>query len=263
MVAEYNALKDLRGHTFGIWKVLAQAPRRDNKTRWLCECMVCGAQRSKRSTTLRISEYTRCDGRHLDRIPAPSPLRKASGYAAGTERYNSYKAQARGRGFDFGLTREQFGIIVQQDCHYCGAPPSQTVKRRHFYGTFTCNGIDRKDSQQGYALDNCVPCCGTCNVMKMEMPYEAFLAHIAQIHTLHHEVSPQAATSPLYMHSKPTPKLANLDTAPPLHTWQERCAAVAPLLEAGHSMEDIAAILNLSRMSAYRAIVRLRKGQQV
>jgi hypothetical protein len=45
-----NKLIDLTGQTFGIWKVIEKAPRRDNKTRWLCECMTCGAQCSLRRT---------------------------------------------------------------------------------------------------------------------------------------------------------------------------------------------------------------------
>ena len=31
------------------------------------------------------------------------------------------------------------------------------------------NGIDRVDSTMGYAIDNCVPCCKTCNIAKHTM----------------------------------------------------------------------------------------------
>lgn len=33
----------------------------------------------------------------------------------------------------------------------------------------------------GYVEDNCLPCCATCNVMKQDLPYDAFLAHVHRI----------------------------------------------------------------------------------
>ena len=254
-----NALKNLTGQEFGIWKVLEQAPRRDNKTRWLCECTVCGARRSKRSTTLRASQYAECDGRHLEKIRTPSPLKKASGHAAATERYAHYRGQAQQRGFAFTLSREAFMHITQEPCHYCAAPPSNTFSRRHFNGAFVYNGLDRKDSQRGYEEENCLPCCSTCNVMKQDLPYEAFLGHIAQILIIHPGVVPLSATRQMSLGKGGNALLANLDTSAPMRTWEERCAVVAPLLEAGKTTEEIAEILNLSRGSVYRTIIRLRQ----
>lgn len=182
-----GALVDLTGQSFGYWKVIEQAPRRDNKTRWLCECTTCGARQSLRSTTLRASTYARCFGTHRGRRPnaQPSPLRKPEGWAAGTEMFNHYRAAAARRGFTFSLTREQFNAITARDCHYCGAPPSNRHSRRHFNGVFVYSGIDRKDSARGYEPGNCLPCCSVCNIMKQDVPYEDFLAHMHLICARH------------------------------------------------------------------------------
>ncbi len=191
-----NALLDLSGQEFGFWRVIEQAPRRDNKTRWLCECKTCGTRLSLRSTTLRISKYEKCFGTHAERRSAPSPLRKPLGYAAETETIGHYKASARSRGFSFSLSREEFHDLSQRHCHYCGAEPSQRHSRRHFHGAFVYNGIDRKNSSLGYDPGNCVPCCATCNVMKQDLPYDDFLEHIGRIAHRHQPPPSMPAAGP-------------------------------------------------------------------
>ena len=176
-----SRLVDLTGQTFGIWEVLEQAPRRDNKTRWLVRCTRCRAERSMRSTSLRSGQYAACTGTHKFRAGVPSPLRKDPGRAAGTEVFGHYRASARKRGLAFELDREDFDRLTAQPCHYCGAPPANRHTRRHFHGAFVYSGIDRKDSALGYVEDNCLPCCAVCNVMKQDLPYDAFVAHVHRI----------------------------------------------------------------------------------
>jgi hypothetical protein len=45
------------------------------------------------------------------------------------------------------------------------------------------NGVDRVDSGRGYTVDNCVPCCKFCNLMKRNYTPEFFLAHTSKITT--------------------------------------------------------------------------------
>lgn len=40
------------------------------------------------------------------------------------------------------------------------------------------NGIDRVDPTKGYIIDNCVPCCTTCNYMKRILQRDEFLDHV-------------------------------------------------------------------------------------
>jgi hypothetical protein len=121
-------------------------------------------------------------------------LRKAPGYAAGTEVFNHYRRAAQQRGLSFTLTRPEFDALTQQSCHYCGAPPGNTHARKHYNGAFVYSGIDRKDSGGGYQPDNCLPSCSACNVMKQDLPYESFLAHVHRICSRHNApVSPVAS----------------------------------------------------------------------
>lgn len=206
-----NVLVDLTGQSFGIWKVIEQAPRRDNKTRWLCECATCGARCSMRSTSLRRYAYAKCFGTHNRRQGVPSPLRKPAGYAAGTEKFSNYRAAATKRGFAFALTRAEFDALTSQDCHYCAAPPGNKSSRRHFNGVFVYSGIDRIDSTVGYVTGNCLSCCNTCNVMKQDLPYDVFLAHIDRIHSLHSSHVDPTATGRMSLGLRGNSRRANME----------------------------------------------------
>ena len=78
---------------------------------------------------------------------------------------SDYRCKARAANRDFNLTIDQFHSITSKPCHYCGVSSKKM-------------GIDRKDSGQGYVLDNCVPCCKKCNQAKMNIPYEEFIGDI-------------------------------------------------------------------------------------
>jgi len=83
-------------------------------------------------------------------------------------KYNSYKHGAKRRGFEWDITPEQFHNFWHVPCHYCG-DEIQGV------------GIDRVDNSQGYLIDNCVPCCETCNEMKLDYGLEYWLDHMKKI----------------------------------------------------------------------------------
>jgi hypothetical protein len=81
-------------------------------------------------------------------------------------RYNKYKASADKRGHTFLLTQEEFTHLLEGDCTYCGG---------------TGGGVDRVDSSVGYELDNCVPCCTTCNLMKLDHNLDDWLTHLEKV----------------------------------------------------------------------------------
>lgn len=43
------------------------------------------------------------------------------------------------------------------------------------------NGVDRINSTDGYSISNCVPCCETCNKMKLDYDQHDFLEHVKKI----------------------------------------------------------------------------------
>ena len=83
----------------------------------------------------------------------------------------SYKTYAKGantRNIEFKLSEIEFSEISNQSCYLCGLSDK--------------NGIDRFDNMKGYLLENCKPCCGHCNLMKKDQPYESIMRSAQQIH---------------------------------------------------------------------------------
>lgn len=102
--------------------------------------------------------------------------------------YGRYQQNAISRNFPFELTKEEFKDLVSKNCAYCGSEPIeiQSLKRYNKTGnSIFMNGIDRIDSNQGYSLDNCVPCCEMCNRMKLNYSYDDFFNHISKIYNYH------------------------------------------------------------------------------
>ena len=84
--------------------------------------------------------------------------------------YAAYKASAKKRGLDFQIKREEFNWITSKPCYICG-----------YKGP---NGIDRKDNFKGYILDNCFPCCYSCNLSKADIDYSKFIERTYMIASL-------------------------------------------------------------------------------
>lgn len=83
-------------------------------------------------------------------------------------RYNAYYKQAsKRRGYEFELTLDEFKNLTSQPCYLCGD---------------NAGGIDRLDNSIGYKLENCRPCCETCNKMKWALDIETFEKQIVKIY---------------------------------------------------------------------------------
>lgn len=69
------------------------------------------------------------------------------------------------------VTEEQCDKLAGMECYYC--------KNHKDTG---CNGIDRINSNKPYSIDNVVPCCRTCNIMKNDMDTECFKMKIRNVY---------------------------------------------------------------------------------
>ncbi len=72
-------------------------------------------------------------------------------------KYGYYKRTANDKGRIFELSYDECEQYFLSDCFYCNDNAIQGE---------IINGIDRIDNSKGYLLQNCVPCCNMCNVMK-------------------------------------------------------------------------------------------------
>lgn len=90
--------------------------------------------------------------------------------------WSRYRNQAKNRGLEWSLTRDEMVRLCSSPCVYCGEPwssvatPQQSWKREWRY-----NGIDRIDSSHGYVLGNVQPCCKWCNRAKSDREESDFL----------------------------------------------------------------------------------------
>lgn len=97
------------------------------------------------------------------------------------ELYEQYKHSAKKRNYSFNLTKDDFNIMIDKECKYCGAKDSNAHTPNSKRGSYSYNGIDRIDNNIGYKIGNVVTCCKTCNVMKSTLGVEAFFEHIFNI----------------------------------------------------------------------------------
>ena len=77
----------------------------------------------------------------------------------------NYKKDAEEtRKLPFEITQEQWDWLTRSPCYLCGYQDAHGI------------GLDRVDNTiRKYTLENCRPCCGSCNSMKGEIPLQEFL----------------------------------------------------------------------------------------
>lgn len=94
--------------------------------------------------------------------------------------YKTYKYNAKKRDINFNISKKDVENIIFKPCYYCGVIGGNTsnlIKNK----PIKYNGIDRHDNFVGYQVENIVPCCGTCNIMKNNKSYRYFINHIEKI----------------------------------------------------------------------------------
>lgn len=169
--------KDLTGQRFGKLLVVSRDSANDKwgNAVWICQCD-CGNVVLKVAGNLQTGHSKSCGC--LTKFPP--------GLGAKRRVLSTYRQSAKARNIPFLLTDEEFLTLTQQNCFYCGAPPTRSVLAAHptFNGTFIYNGIDRIDNSRriGYTKENSVPCCLTCNKAKNAQSKEEFLAWVKQVY---------------------------------------------------------------------------------
>lgn len=171
-------LIDLTGKSFGRFVVLHKAPNRFPRTsaRWICKC-VCGATKDVWGQHLRNGKTQSCGCLRKENA---GKMRKPMPGTAFNNVIGQYKKDARIKEVEFRLSKEEMLKIVGLPCVYCGAEPSN-MSTTSTGATFKYNGVDRIDSNKGYVLENCSPCCRLCNWMKKDLSVSDFITHIKRI----------------------------------------------------------------------------------
>lgn len=160
------------GEVYNMLTVVAPANRNSGSGRkyWVCECE-CGTVKEILSNNLRTGATKSC-GCFAEGMP--SKVRLPDNHSDVTDIIAAYKVRARNNSREFSLTREQVVGLIAQPCYYCGAIPSNETKRGN-RKPLLYNGLDRRDNNAGYTIDNVVPCCKSCNCKKHTMEENVFV----------------------------------------------------------------------------------------
>lgn len=189
-----ETLKKYLNTTKGVLTVLSldheeyDSLKQIKRSYFLCKCSRCGNTTTVRTDRFGKNSYipkscTFCIN-DLQKEIAEKKY-KIKDTKQTRDRINSIKSGAKGRNLDFYLTDKQIEDIIAKPCYYCSIEHS--------------NGIDRIDSTKGYIVNNCVPCCKVCNLMKNKFSLDLFLNKVSLIYNKFYNESsttiPKGSTS--------------------------------------------------------------------
>ena len=88
------------------------------------------------------------------------------------QKYRALGRRSREKGDAITITLEQVRDVLEGSvlCAYCEHD--------------TATGFDRVNSKIGYTVENCVPACRECNVMKFTMTLEEFIERVSRINSV-------------------------------------------------------------------------------
>lgn len=169
--------------------IIDNTPIYKNKKQYLlCKC-ICGAIKEIRKDSL----FDKRENKRIKSCGCKQNLNRHKKPKSEDSMYNllyrNCKCSSRYRNLKFSLSLHEHKSLVIQNCYYCGSSPTinqRVGKNGKLVGTpIPYNGIDRINSDVGYTLENCVPCCPMCNKMKMEQSTDEFMKKLLEIFNTH------------------------------------------------------------------------------
>jgi hypothetical protein len=158
-----------------------------NRT-WICLCKCGGEKRFWKPSMIGRQKTCGCG---MDDAGFTAKQRRSM-----TSRMNGYKAGAKKRKLEWGLSYFEFARVASGKCFYCNAEPKiwdcvsgapsvrkdcPNINPEEYKIKF--NGVDRLNSDIGYVSDNVVSCCVKCNRAKSDLTIEEFRNLIERIYT--------------------------------------------------------------------------------
>lgn len=168
-------MKSRIGDRLGHLIVISEIRQKGKRTKLVCICS-CGKTRTICNTKVDRVISCGCQNRK------PAKKKKPIEEIIATTIYGQYRDNARNKGIDFDLTKDQCSKMFFSDCYYCGSPPARLFRKWRKEENGMYNGIDRKDNALGYTQTNTVPCCTKCNYIKNDMHISEFLSWIKSVY---------------------------------------------------------------------------------
>ncbi len=165
--------RQVTGQRFGRLVAKKRILRNRPNRRWpiaLYECLCdCG-----KVTVVHLGNLGRCSNScGCIRVDRCKNKRKPNEAKRITTMLGYYKRNAKiGKQVDeWRLTRKEFENIVKKPCFYCG-----------LFDVNLLSGVDRRDNQLGYTVENSVPCCRWCNWGKNSRTIKEFVEWIERLY---------------------------------------------------------------------------------
>lgn len=190
---------DLKGKVFGNLTVIKAAGRiilnnnyKLSRVVWECLCS-CGNTHLVQTAALNRNKINHCE-ECVNTYKKTSLVKNYFSKMSKEEHthytflnlYRRYKDNAKTYNRTFELTEEEFKQLTSSNCFYCDIKPHKKAQFYYHKKTkvehYIYNGIDRKDNNKGYTLENSLPCCFSCNEMKKASTFENFVDKIKTIY---------------------------------------------------------------------------------
>jgi len=169
--------------------VIGQASHSSKRSAWLCRCD-CGVEKVIKAENLKSGKTKSCGCLNLEKMKE-----RSLGLYINNIKYSPKEATARNiwrKNYKDGLSFDDFYILSQMYCFYCGAAPNnkqnsakEDKKSSQYakdHGDFIYNGLDRIDNSKSHLIDNVITCCKWCNYAKRERSVEEFKNWIEKVH---------------------------------------------------------------------------------
>ena len=129
-------------------------------------CSTCNFMKKTTESTIFIKKAIHIDTYNREKVRLYPEIFSDHKYI----HYCTYNRRSLER-YNIEINKQYYDNIVIQPCYLCGKENTETHK----------NGIDRFDNDIGYTQDNCRPCCGDCNMMKRNYPYDLVIEQCKKI----------------------------------------------------------------------------------
>lgn len=123
--------------------------------------------------------------------------------------YTSYKKEAKEkRDLEFKLEESDWESMIKSSCYLCGFTQKSGI------------GIDRIDnSKREYTIDNCKPCCGSCNLMKGDIQLDKLIDKCKKVSEIWKDIS-ELKKVPYKPNTKRTSKITSSKSTSPKSTFK-------------------------------------------
>lgn len=187
---------DITGMKFNYLTVIEKVKEISSSgANWICRCD-CGNIKIVTTSNLKRNAIVSCGCMaYKHKIHANKKYEES--YASFRAKSANYKALAKQRNINWELPIDNCISLLKSKCLYCNCEPMndysvitrnrlrkdkeyRNIINENLY-KIKYNGIDRKDNNIGYTIENSAPCCTKCNTAKLNQDLESFKEWIERL----------------------------------------------------------------------------------